>query len=82
MPSDLVVVFIAAIASRSVAVATSSRRPRQAPRVLRADPRVVEAGRRAVRLDDLPVTVLEHERPRSVEDPGVPPTIAAAWRRS
>ena len=37
-------------------------------RELRPDARVVEAGRRGVRLDDLAVRVLEHERAGPVED--------------
>ena len=37
-------------------------------RELRADARVIEAGRCAVRLDHLAVAVLEHQRPRPVED--------------
>ena len=39
-------------------------------RELRADPRVVEPGRGRVRLDDLAVRVLEHQRARAVQDPG------------
>ena len=37
---------------------------------LRPDARVVEPGRGRVRLDDLAVAVLEHQRARAVEDPG------------
>ena len=37
-------------------------------RELRPDPRVVEPGRGGVRLGDLPVRVLEHQRARTVED--------------
>ena len=68
MPSVRVLVRIAAMASRSVADATSIRPPSASAASCGPMPGIVEPGRGRVRFDDLAVRILEHQRARAVED--------------
>ncbi len=50
------------------------------PRVFRPDAGIVEPGRDRMRIDDLPVGILDEVGPVAVKIPGVPADNDAAWR--